>query len=619
MEEKMKRTMTCGGLRAANAGETVVLSGWVNSCRDLGGLVFLDLRDRDGLTQAVIDPQIRPDLDQIVRKVREESVVTIRGAVRPRPQSMVNSEMATGEVEVAVDELVIENRAMPMPFHLEDPMVGEDLRLKYRYLDMRRSKIVPNLRLRHRLAKITRDYFDDNGFIEVETPILSKSTPEGARDYLVPSRVHPGKFYALPQAPQQYKQLLMVAGVEKYFQIARCFRDEDLRADRQPEFTQIDVEISFVTQDDVISLIEGLLARIMKHAMGIDIAMPFPRLTYAQATDRYGSDKPDTRYGMQLTDLSDVVAESEFGVFSSTVAGGGVVKAINAKGQGTASRKQIDAWTDTAKLSGARGLAWLKVSDDRVLTGSIAKFLVEAEQAAISQRLEVEPGDILLFVADKAEVANSALGRLRCEIADLAGLIPENAFNFLWVTEFPLLEFDEDSGRFVSVHHPFTGPLPQDIHKLDDDPGAVRAQAYDVVLNGVELGGGSIRIHDPLFQRRMFGILGIDEAQAESQFGHLLQALSFGAPPHGGIALGFDRLAMLLAGAQSIRDVIAFPKTAKAACLMTESPSIVDPRQLVELGIGLTRLPDSENSEGRWGHAYEQESSVLRMRENSPP
>lgn len=594
MTYKQKRTVHCGQLRSAHVGDEVVLNGWVNSCRNLGGLIFIDLRDREGVTQVVINPQERETLAKKAKEIREEFVIGIQGVVQARPESMVNSDMPTGTIEVDVRDLIVFNRSAPMPFHLDDPTVSEDLRLKYRYLDMRRSKIGTNLRLRHRLAKITRDYFDEEAFIEVETPVLSKSTPEGARDYLVPSRVHPGKFYALPQAPQQYKQLLMVGGIEKYFQIARCFRDEDLRADRQPEFTQIDVEMSFVDQEDIIHLIEGLLVRIMKDVKGMDIDTPFPRLTHAEAMSRFGSDKPDMRFGMELKDVSARVAKSEFGVFSGTVAKGGVVKGINASGQGTASRKQIDAWTDVAKLFGAKGLVWLKVDDDGILTGSIAKFLSDDEKSALAADLSATVGDLLLFVADKVSVANAALGRLRCDIATGAGMIPADTFHFLWVVEFPLLDYDEEEERYVAVHHPFTSPLAEDVDKLATSPGEVRAQAYDVVLNGMELGGGSIRIHDPELQRRMFSALGISTDEARMQFGHLLEALSFGAPPHGGVALGFDRLAMLLCGAASIRDVIAFPKTTKAACLMTDSPSPVDDKQLAELAVASTVVADKQ-------------------------
>ncbi len=595
-ENQSRRSHDCGELRTPDTGRQVVLSGWINSFRNLGGLVFIDLRDREGITQLTINQQERPGLSDIVNSLREESVITVRGTVTARPPNMINRKLATGDIEVEVDALQVENRAEPMPFHLDDPQVSEDLRLKYRYLDMRRSGLVERLRTRHRIAKVTRDYLDEHGFIEVETPIISKSTPEGARDYLIPSRVHPGKFFALPQAPQQYKQLLMVGGVERYFQIARCFRDEDLRADRQPEFTQIDLEMSFVDREDVMQVVEGLLFRIMREIKGIEIPLPMPRMTYAEAMDRYGSDKPDLRFGFELQNLNDLLVNTDFKVFRSVIAGGGVVKAINAKGLGGIGKRRIDEWTDLAKLFGAKGLAWLKVETGGVLSGQIAKFLSETETAAIQERLAAEPDDLLLFVADTPAVANAALGRLRLETARTAGAIPDGEFKFLWVTDFPLLDFDQEEGRFVAVHHPFTSPLQEDAGKLDSDPASVRAQAYDIVMNGVELGGGSIRIHQREFQEKMFDVLGIPRAEAEDRFGHLLEALAFGAPPHGGVALGFDRLVMLLSGAASIREVIAFPKTARSTCLMTNSPSPVDDRQLCELHIRTVISNSSANS-----------------------
>ena len=582
----MKRTHTCGELRKSDAGQKVTLTGWVNSRRDLGGLIFINLRDREGLTQVFIDPDSGSELMEVGSQIRDEWVITIDGVVRARPDDMINGRMTTGEVEVMAESITVENKSKPMPFHLEDEKVGEELRLKYRYLDFRRSSISRFMKIRHRLAKIFRDYFDEQGFLEIETPILSKSTPEGARDYLVPSRVHPEHFYALPQAPQQYKQLLMVGGLEKYFQIARCFRDEDLRADRQPEFTQVDVEMSFIEQEDVYNLIEGALVRIMKDVKGVDVSAPFPRLDYEEAMNRYGSDKPDTRYGMELVDLSEILSESEFKVFSGTIASGGKVMAINAKGLASVtSRKKIDEMTDVVKSLGAKGLAWGKINEDGSLQCQIAKFLTEEEMSSVLEALKMEAGDVMLIVADKPIVAQNSLGRLRCDIALENNLIPQDVYNFLWVINFPLLDQDEETGQWHAMHHPFTSPCIEDMDKLESDPGAIKAQAYDVVLNGVELGGGSIRIHDPEVQAQMFKTLGISDEEVEVQFSHIIDALSYGAPPHGGVALGFDRLVMLMTGAKSLRDVIAFPKTAKASCLMTESPSRVSDDQLEELSI----------------------------------
>lgn len=583
----MKRTHHCSALRATHVGQTVSLAGWVHVRRDHGGIVFIDLRDREGVTQVVFDPQHNRPSWELAQALRSEFVVAVEGAVRARPPGTENSRLPTGAIEVLAHQLKILNPSDTPPFPLDETgsgQAGEDLRLQYRYLDLRRPVMARNLRLRHTVAKATRDYFDAQGFLEVETPLLFKSTPEGAREYLVPSRVNPGRFFALPQSPQQFKQMLMVAGVERYFQLAKCFRDEDLRADRQPEFTQIDLEMSFITREDMYATIEGLLAAVWQAARGESIPTPFPRMKYAEAMDRFGSDKPDTRFGIELTDLTEDFRQSAFKVFRGAVEGGGVVKAINAKGLAQATQGQIEALTETAKSFGAKGLAYIKVEGGE-WKSPIVKFFSDAEKQALREKLKIEEGDLILFGADRREIVWEVLGRMRLVVADMLHL-PRPGWNFLWVVDFPLISFDRETNRYLATHHPFTAPVAEDMPLLDSDPVKVRGQHYDIVLNGVELGGGSIRIHQPDVQKKIFEqVLQIPPAVAADRFGYLLQAFRYGAPPHGGIALGFDRLCAILAGSSNIRDVIAFPKTAKAVDLMTSSPSEVDPRQLRDLHI----------------------------------
>ena len=584
----MKRTHHCSQLRSEHVGQKASLAGWVHARRDLGGIIFIELRDREGNTQIVFDPQHNKSSWELAQSLRSEFVIAVEGHVRKRPAGTDNLKLPTGEVELLVHQLDILNPSETPPFQLDEAgsQAGEDLRLQYRYLDLRRPSMAKNLKLRHRVAKTTRDYFDANGFLEVETPILFKSTPEGAREYLVPSRVNPGKFFALPQSPQQFKQMLMVAGVERYFQLAKCFRDEDLRADRQPEFTQIDLEMSFIDREDMYAMIEGLLVAVWQAARGEKIPTPFPRMPYIEAMERFGVDKPDTRFGIELVDLTTDFAASKFKVFRSAVDSGGVVKAINAKGLACATQGQIEQLTETAKSFGAKGLAFIKVEGGE-WKSPIVKFFSDAEKAAMAAKLKIEEGDLILFGADKRESVWEVLGRLRLIVADILK-VQRVGWNFLWVVDFPLITFDRESNRYLSTHHPFTAPVPEDVPLLATDPTKVHGQHYDIVLNGVELGGGSIRIHQPDVQKKVFEeVLKIPPDVAQSRFGYMLQSFRYGAPPHGGIALGFDRLCAILCGSSNIRDVIAFPKTAKAVDLMTNSPAEVELKQLRDLHIKL--------------------------------
>ena len=591
----MKRTHRCAELSKAQVGQTVTVMGWVQKSRNKGGVVFVDLRDRSGILQIIFEEnKCGTEIFEKAGKLRSEFVIAVTGQVCERAGA-VNKNLATGEIEVIAEQLRILSESETPPFHIEEnSKTKEELRLKYRYLDLRRPDIQKNIMMRSRACAVIRNFLTEEGFLEIETPMLTKSTPEGARDYLVPSRVHPGSFYALPQSPQLFKQLLMVSGYDRYFQLARCFRDEDLRADRQPEFTQVDMELSFVDVDDVIDVNERLLARLFKEIIGVDVPLPIQRMTWQEAMDRFGSDKPDTRFGMELNDVTDVVRDCEFAVFKNAIADGGSVRGINAKGQGTMPRKKIDALVAFVKDYGAKGLAYIAIQPDGSIKSSFAKFMKDEEMQALIAAMQGEPGDLLLFAADKNKIVYASLGALRLELADKMGLLDKNQYNFLWVTEFPLLEWSDEENRFQAMHHPFTMPMEEDLQYIDTDPGRVRAKAYDIVLNGTEIGGGSVRIHQDDIQEKMFEALGFTKERAHEQFGFLLDAFKYGVPPRAGLAYGLDRLIMLMAKVDSIRDVIAFPKVKDASCPLTNAPDTVDEKQLEELGI---RVNEAEQTE----------------------
>jgi aspartyl-tRNA synthetase len=581
----LKRTHTCGALRKSETGKEAILTGWVATRRDHGGLVFIDLRDRYGLTQVVFNPEYGKELHEKARELRAEFVIAVKGEVRERPPGTTNPRLPTGEIELYARELDILNRSEVVPFEVEEKSsVSLEHRLRYRYLDLRRPTMQHHLVFRHRLCQLIREYLDSQGFVEVETPFLTRSTPEGARDYLVPSRMSPGSFYALPQSPQLFKQLLMVAGMDRYFQIVRCFRDEDLRATRQPEFTQLDMEMSFVEEGDVMGVIEGFMTVVFEKLLGKKISTPFPKLPYKNAMELYGSDAPDLRFGMTIKEITDLARDSEFKIFRETIERGGLVRGLNAQECSSFSRKEIEELTAFVGQHGAKGLAWFKVEDGG-LSSPITKFFPQGLQAKIRERTEARTGDLLLFVADREKITSQSLSQLRLNLARRLNLIKQEEYCFTWITDFPLLELDETLGRYVSIHHPFTSPKLEDIPHLEERPHEIRARAYDIVLNGVELGGGSIRIHDRALQQRIFRLLGMDDETAQKRFGFLLEAFKYGAPPHGGIALGLDRVVAMLLGLDDIREVIAFPKTQKASCLLTEAPAEVDEGQLKELGI----------------------------------
>ena len=591
----LKRSHRCTEVSSANIGEKVTVMGWVQKSRNKGGIIFVDLRDRSGILQVIFEEsQCGAECFEKAGKLRSEFVAAIEGTVCKRAGA-VNENLATGDIEVVASSLRILSEAETPPFPIEEnSKTKEDIRLKYRYLDLRRPDLQRNLIMKSKVATIARQFMADEGFLEIETPMLTKSTPEGARDYLVPSRVHPGTFYALPQSPQLFKQLLMCSGYDRYFQIARCFRDEDLRADRQPEFTQMDMELSFVDVDDVIDVNERLLAKLFKEILDLDIQLPIQRMTWQEAMDRFGSDKPDLRFGLELKDVSDVVKDCEFGVFTGALANGGTVRGINAEGQGSMPRKKIDALIEYAKTYGAKGLAYIVINEDGSYKSSFAKFMTEEQMNALVAAMDGKPGDLLLFAADKTKIVWTVLGALRCHLAELMGLVDKNVYRFVWITEFPLLEWSDEENRFTAMHHPFTMPMEEDLQYIDSDPGRVRAKAYDIVLNGNEIGGGSVRIHQDDIQEKMFECLGFTKAEAHERFGFLLDAFKYGVPPHAGLAYGLDRLVMLMAKQDSIRDVIAFPKVKDASCLMTNAPDYVDDIQLKELGIAVVEQSETE-------------------------